>query len=157
MCWKCRCKTRLLLPDDIDGYGNCLWRHAGVVIAGLVAETSLDEVIAGRSHDARLDGELAGVDAEFGSGIEGEREVRAGRVDGPVEMHAGACGNCQGGWDEFFLPGRVGVDVQPRRDAEVQGDCGRFGGGNGDLLRIEKYDGGLCGGARGGIDERPLT
>jgi len=50
-------------------------------VAGLIVEPGLDQVFAGRGHDARLNNELAGVDAELCLGIEGQRNVRAGRVD----------------------------------------------------------------------------
>ena len=64
-------------------------------------------MIAGRGHDARLKDELARVDAELGIGVEGERKVRAGRVNNPNEMHIRACRNGEGGGDEFAFGGRM--------------------------------------------------
>ena len=52
-----------LVTDNIDPRGNALGGHAGIVVASLVTESGLDEVIAGGGHDAGLDGEFAGIDA----------------------------------------------------------------------------------------------
>ena len=75
------------VPYDIDGCRDGLGRHAGVLIAGLIAKMGLDQMIAGRGHDARLDGKFASVDVELGAGVDGQGEINSGRVDGRFKAY----------------------------------------------------------------------
>ena len=82
-----------------------------MIVAGLIAKPGLHQMIAGRGHDARLNGELAAVDAELRLGVERQGKIRSGRVDGIFEAHAGVFRYREGGGDELVLFGRMGVDV----------------------------------------------
>ena len=83
------CPRSQLLPDHIDRDGDCFWRHAGVVIAGLKTQPGLDQVIAGLGHDARLDSKLAGVDTELGLWIDWQRKISAEKVVGMKKSSLG--------------------------------------------------------------------
>ena len=71
--------------------------------------------------------ELAGVNAQLGFGIECQRDHCAGRISGRIKPYAHAVGapavgNRKVCRDQKRIAGRVGVDMQPLRDAEVQRD-----------------------------------
>ena len=104
------------------------------MIAGLVAELGFDEMIAVSGDDARLDGELAGVDVEPGARIYGEREVFARRIGGGLESHAGSLGDCEDRWDEVGVVRVVRVDVEVLADAKVEHYGRWLTSRDGDLL-----------------------
>ena len=130
------------LPDDVDWDGDLLGRHTGVVVAGLIAEAGLEQVIAGSGDNACLNDEFASVYAELGGGIEWQRELRTGRVSGVFEADARGGGEDERGWDQFIVAGGVRVDVQAGGDAEVEIYDGELGGRDGDLFWIKVGDGG---------------
>ena len=111
-------------------------------------------MIARRCNDARLNVELAGVDAEFCFGIEGQQDDGAGRISGSSKPHAYAVGDGEIRRDQKLVARRVRVDVQPLRNAEMQRDRARLAGGNAHLLgekilhRIGRDDGAILRGGR---------
>ena len=70
-----------------------------VLVAGLVVELSLNQVVSDGRDKAGLNGEVAGVDAQFGLRVRGQRDVNAGGVTGHGKLDACAirnrkrCGN----------------------------------------------------------------
>src|ERR1700690_1322091 len=82
-----------LFPNHVDRHADGLGWHALVLVASLVVELALNEMIARRCNDARLNVELAGVDAEFCFGIEGQQDDGAGRISGCSKPHAYAVGD----------------------------------------------------------------
>jgi hypothetical protein len=131
----------MLLSDHIDGHADGPGGQALVLVAGLIVELGLDEMIARRSGDAGLNDEFAGVDAELCAGIGGQRDDGTDGITGGDEFDACVVGNGEVGGDEVVVAGRVGVDVKPLRHAEVQRDLVRLAGGNRDLLGEEIGDG----------------
>ena len=129
-----------LFCDDVDGGGDGAGRHAGVFIAGLEAEMGLDEMIAGGGDETGFDGEVAGVDVQFGGGIGGEDVFDALGIVRGGEADAGVGGHGKHGGNEELVAGGVGVDVQAGGDAEVEGDGLGLAGGEGDLLGEEVLD-----------------
>ena len=81
-------------------------------------------MIAGGGLDGRLDDELAAVDAELGGGVEWQRELCTRRVSRLSRRTPESTGKVERGGDQFLVAGCVGVDVQARRDAEVELDPG---------------------------------
>src|SRR5690348_4246010 len=69
-----------LVRDHVDGDGDGLGRVAGSLVAGLVAKACLHEVIPMLGRQVRLNREFAGVDAEFGVGIQWQGKVLPLRI-----------------------------------------------------------------------------
>jgi len=97
-------------------------------------ELGLNKVIARRSNNARLNVEFAGVHAKFGRGIEGQRNDLAGWVRSRSEPDAHPVWNREIRRDQELIAGRVRVDVQPLRNAEMQCNRCRLARGNAHLL-----------------------
>lgn len=147
-----------LLSDYIDGDGRGFRRHALLLVAGLIAELCLDEMIAGCGGDLGLDGEVACVDVQLGLGICWEGEFGSLRVACGVELNAGVGGDDERSGDEELILRRVRVDVQARRDAEMERDGGGLACGDGNLFGVEVLDGLLLDdGVIGLVEQRRLA
>ena len=75
-------------PNHIDRHGNRFWRHASILIAGLVVKPGFNKMIAGGGYDACLDSEFAAVYQKFLIGIDGQRKVGACRIVGACKAHS---------------------------------------------------------------------
>ena len=119
--------------------------HAGVRIAGLVVQASLQNMLTWLRRQVRMQNELARVDAELllGSKLKGilgtRREVDRAHVETRRFDHR------QPSRNQRLLRGRVGIDVQPVGHAKVKIDLGGAACGNTYLRRIKELDGRIGG------------
>src|ERR1700722_1088186 len=114
-----RGRTITLLGDYCDGDGNGARRQAGVRVAGLVAKSSLQQMLARLGRQVSMQDELAGIHAELfpRSKLRGIlsacREVDCGDVE---TLHLD---HYEPRRDQGLVRWRMGVDVQTIGHAEV--------------------------------------
>src|SRR5208282_3959028 len=107
-----------------------LGRIAGRVIAGLVFQSSADDIFAGlygvqRTHE-HIDFEISGVDIELFVGSEGKTHILAFGVSGFADDDVGRGFDLEHGRDEEFGLGLIGVDVVSVGHPEQERDRSRF-------------------------------
>lgn len=144
-----------LFPNHIDGHTDGFGRHAGIVVASLIAELCLYQMVAALGHQMGLYRKLPGVNAEFGVRIEREGKVFARRIACLCQPHTRGCRHLQFGGNQIVVFGHVRVDVEVGRDLEVQGNRAHLACRKRDLLREEKLHlCAACDGAGVGVDQR---
>jgi len=123
-----------LFSNHIDRHSDCLRRHAGILVAGLVVQLGLHKMIPGGRNNVRLDHEFAAVNEKLLTGIDWQRKVGARRIAGARQPNTRRLRNRKHRWNQVIRARRMRVDVQILLDAKVERYFTRLARGYGDLF-----------------------